>query len=150
MHVKQIDGGREFLFEHGTVEMIRIDHRLALVILDPPDHVDLIIESTLKLQMGDAPIMAYPEQTDSLIPVLKLLHSRASAVRTETSGRLIALFENDVALVIEPDAAHEAWAFSCHGKFQLICRPGGSITVFADEPIGAGFTTNQHPKACDF
>lgn len=141
MNVNRIDGGWEIFLVKDTVEMIRIDYRLGLLIIDPPDYFNLVIESPFQFLADDSPILMDPARTDSLIATLKLLHAKVSAVRIQESGLLTASFENDIALMVEPDASYEAWELSCDGRFRLVCGPGGVIAVFGDTAGGAGSRT---------
>jgi hypothetical protein len=126
--------GYRLVFTSGIVQLIRIDFRLGLVLADGPEVADLYVETSFYLIDARTELVCFPENPESLAPILALANNKAFEIKIENSGRLTASFENGLSIRVDPHASYEAWQIGGANGFLLVCRPGGGVSFFKERP----------------
>lgn len=127
-------GWRLALDEDAAVQLIQIDFRVGLFISDKSGKARLYIGSCFTINAPPERHVLIPEDTPSLGPVLKLFNVKVIGIYIKDTGGLIAEFENEVSIEVNPDDTYEAWQLSGSPGFRLVCAPGGSVVVIQDHP----------------
>jgi hypothetical protein len=135
MNLKEEKDCWSLILKCGRVQLIQIDFRLNLLVLDGTDKLWLHVETpgTLRTQVGD--VLLVPEQPATLAPILPLFNAEVIAINISKAGQLQIKFGHDGSFEVTPDHSYEAWQVECsseEGDFMLVCPPGGEVTLFRD------------------
>jgi hypothetical protein len=125
--------------DNGRVQMIQVDFRLSLLIVDAHDHAWLRIGTACTLRGTEGAAALIPDQATSVSPILPFFNGSVTSLTVAKAGKLVARFGNGAVLEIEPDEAYEAWELACSigtTKYLLVCSPGGKVALFQDSGEG--------------
>jgi hypothetical protein len=137
MKMIENDGNWQFVFSSSRLEMIQLDFRLGLLLLDENDDCWVFIEQECVLSAEDRSISIVPEITSSTAPVLSLLRTQATGITITRTGRLTISFVNGNTLTVNFHESYEAWQLNCtigNETSMFVCSPGGRVSKYAMAP----------------
>jgi uncharacterized protein DUF6188 len=133
MELKAENHSWRVAFNNGTVQQIKIDFRLGLLLTDGNDAAELCIGTPFRLINLGTTLSCIPENPESLAPVLALARKKVIEITIQNSGHMTIFFEFGSSLEVDPDDSYEAWEIGGSTGFLFVCRPGTGVTFFADE-----------------
>lgn len=91
----------------------------------------LTIETDFTLERAtDGAQLVAPEHVTTREPLQSLVGQTIRDLSATDHGRLVIGFSGGDTIVVEPDAAYEAWGIRAPNGFQVIAIPGGGVAVW--------------------
>jgi hypothetical protein len=96
----------------------------------------IVIESPLTLQVHGESVAISPEDDseEALEPIHRLVGRSVSNATAESSGALRVTFDDGSMLIVQPDAAYEAWSVAGPNGALVVCTAGGKLAVWSAQP----------------
>jgi hypothetical protein len=133
MRLERRDGGIEVSFDDGSVNLVLLDYRLGLNVLDS-DSAKLHI--SIATEMSAGPVKATsvrfdPEEDDGAIGELaaSLRHRKIRSCVASQAGDLKLEFDSGLTIDVPSDASYEAWQLD-GPEFKVVAKPGGGLAVW--------------------
>ncbi len=136
METKQTVAGWHLGLDGGMVQLIQIDFRLGLFLMDRTGKARLYIGTECHLKSGDREDLLATDEPASLAPILPFRGAPVNAIDIEENGRLRVVFDRGEVLEILPNESYEAWELGAFPGGKWVCSPGGKVMFFPgnDEP----------------
>jgi Family of unknown function (DUF6188) len=126
--------GWRISFCDGTVQLIKIDFRLGLLLIDGAHTADLYFETPFHLICSGIDSCCVPDKPESLAASLSLVNKKVNEVRIENSGHMVVDFEAGTSIKVDPHPSYEAWQIGGSTGFLLVCRPEEGVSFFKEGP----------------
>jgi hypothetical protein len=133
MELKEEYYGWHLVFQQALVQLIRIDFKLGLVLVDGTDSAELYVETPFRLIGSGTDVLCVPEEPTTLAPILPLVNAAVKGVMIKKSGYISVDFESGLSIKVDPDASYEAWQLGGSMGFLFVCPPGGDVALFKED-----------------
>ena len=92
----------------------------------------IMIESPFRLEIhGDSVSLAPEEESDDALRALQqLIGDTIEDATADEAGTLHVTFEGGARLIVDPDAAYEAWNVSGPDGALVVSAPGGKLAIW--------------------
>jgi hypothetical protein len=138
MELIEENSGWRLAFRSGTVQLMKIDFRLGLLLRDGADTAELYVETPFRLIGSGTDATCVPEDPESLAPALSLVNKKIIEIRISNSGSMTTNFESGVSINVDPHGAYEAWQLGGSTGFLLVCQPEKGVSFFKEKPQNYG------------
>jgi hypothetical protein len=117
----------------GTLEQVRADHALTLVVDGERGAFEIAIEQPFALERaGDGTTeVGWPDDMAAVAPVLALLHGGVEAAVAFKDGRLELRLAGGACLRVAAGEDFEPWTLVGPGGLRLVSVPGGELAVWS-------------------
>jgi Family of unknown function (DUF6188) len=130
MKLIEESAGWRLSFSSGTLQMIKIDFRLGLLLRDGAETAEVTVETPFGLTGPGVNVSCSPEIPESLAPVLMLVNKEVTEIAIQSSGHMTLSFKSGSIISVGPNDSYEAWQISGSVGFLLVCQPEGRISFF--------------------
>lgn len=105
----------------------------------------IVIESPFTVVIGGDTVSSSPEEDapDAFEPVHQLVGQTVEAAVADDAGSLHVSFSGGGGIVVEPDAAYEAWSVSGPDGALVVSTPGGKFAYGARRIQRAALTRDS-------
>jgi hypothetical protein len=119
----------EYTFEGQQVQRLCFDYAVSI---EAADGAVLRIEAPFEFSpSGDEPFQTVdPGRLAQSTPLFSVLNDDIVHVSVNEQGALFIRFAKGQALRCEPDRHFEAWSIVAPSGEQMVCLPGGGVSVF--------------------
>ena len=120
---------REWSLEGLDVTQLCFDYSLHIMMWSQERALSLVFETEIEFRTANGNVQILnPEESQSLSPLLSLLHKPVTMLRASSAGHCELRFADGSSISCAPDDQYEAWQSHGAGDLKsaaLLCSPGG-------------------------
>ncbi|MFN8522812.1 MAG: DUF6188 family protein [Chloroflexota bacterium] len=116
--------------EGATVDQCRVDYAFSILSTLHRGSLVIRIEAPFTFTFGKQVRKFDPAHPTSRGEVLGIFRERLTRVSVHDGGDLTLTFGNDSSIVVAPDTQYEAWTIAGPLGLNLVCCPGGTLSVW--------------------
>ena len=115
-----------------------LDSAFGIELAAPDCEMTIRIEGTFRLNGIDGEYKLSPVQPTTLGPAFSLFQKQIHTVIAHKDGRLDVEFSDGSRLSVEADADYETWEIAGSGGLQIVCAPGGRLSIWQPTSLKDG------------
>lgn len=125
------DGHLVIPLTEATVDQVRVDHAITLMLGAPSGTWEIRIESPCTLRSGASEVRVTPDSRDGRFRALDVLHLTVADCRASPEGALHVSFADGHTIDVPFDDAFEAWQVAGPDGTLAVSLPGGELGLWS-------------------